>query len=135
MGRKITLWSSDPAGKTIKRRDHLIRRDIARRVHPITDDGKVNSFHNFFSFGVVLVRYGKPSFLPALHQIIREELLLAFKVLFQGLMIIEMVRGKICEDRTIKLASKHAFEVKPMGGDFHNDMRGSLFMHLPQNFL
>src|SRR4030042_1519626 len=129
MDRKITLWSSDPAGKTFKGADHLICCDITGRAHPITDDGKVNSFYNLFSFGVVVVCYSKPSFFTALHQIIRKKFLLTFKVLFQGLMIIEMVRGKIREDHTIKLASKSAFQIKPVGGDFHHDVRGPLSDH------
>ena len=94
----ITLRSLDPAGKAFKRRGHLIRRDIAGRAQSITDDGKVDPFNHLLPSGVVMVRHSKPPFLAALHQVIREELLLALKIVVHGLMVIEMFGGEIGKD-------------------------------------
>jgi hypothetical protein len=71
----------------------------------------------------------------ALQQSIREELLFAFKILFQGFVIIKMLGGKIREDHSVKLTPKHTVKIEPVGRNFHDHMRGPSLQHLPQDSL
>ena len=57
------------------------------------------------------------------------------KVFIHVLVIIQVITGQVGKYTCIKPAKIHSVQIKPMGGDFHDDMGDPCFFHFMQGFL